>query len=359
MRKITAKHILVFLLGALPLFAAPPVVSNISFLYGSHSSVSVVFDISATGNDFRVRYIPVAQGSCDQGNAAATVEFFGFPNLSAKSLTGLQLPISGLAANTKYEFCPEVSNDKGHTWSITGGSNPVGADFTTLPLPAIHPALPIHPATFDTSYPDTTQGTCWSTGQPGYCTVTITVNGTSCTNLSADMNAAIAHQKTSGTIIQIPAGSVCEYFGNTIHNGDSRSWTQLSPDAIAYNPSNVTNNTIALTNHGLSEGQGVMFSQQEEIPGNGYLPGVPSGVHWGYIYFVHVVDANDFQLYQNWEQETGSETSGKTFVVLSRLAGWASSPGISVGEEIVGSGIPSGTTISAIDYNAKTLTLSQ
>ncbi|MGH9610769.1 MAG: hypothetical protein ACRD34_13980, partial [Bryobacteraceae bacterium] len=92
MRKITAKHILVFLLGALPLFAAPPVVSNISFLYGSHSSVSVVFDISATGNDFRVRYIPVAQGSCDQGNAAATVEFFGFPNLSAKSLTGLQLP---------------------------------------------------------------------------------------------------------------------------------------------------------------------------------------------------------------------------------------------------------------------------
>ncbi|MGH9655304.1 MAG: hypothetical protein ACRD6B_17775, partial [Bryobacteraceae bacterium] len=166
MRKLS-----LLLLAALPLFAAPPVVSNISFLYGSHSSVSVVFDLSATGNDFRMRYIPVAQGSCDQGNAAATVEFFGFPNLSANSLTGLQLPISGLAANTKYDFCPEVSNDSGSTWSTTGGSNPIGADFTTLPLPAIHPALPIHPATFDTSYPDSTQGTCWSTGQPGYCTV--------------------------------------------------------------------------------------------------------------------------------------------------------------------------------------------
>ncbi|HEX7361152.1 MAG TPA: hypothetical protein VF283_11745, partial [Bryobacteraceae bacterium] len=58
MRKVTAKRILVSLLAALPLFATPPVVSNISFLYGSHSSVSVQFDISATGNDFRMRYIP-------------------------------------------------------------------------------------------------------------------------------------------------------------------------------------------------------------------------------------------------------------------------------------------------------------
>ncbi|MGH9066611.1 MAG: hypothetical protein ACRD0J_03685, partial [Acidimicrobiales bacterium] len=318
------RKLILLLFAAFPLFATPPVVSNISFSYGSHSSVQVVFSISVTGNDFRMRYIPTSQGSCDQGNAAATVEFFGYPNLSQVRLT-LQLPISGLAANTQYEFCPEVSNDSGSTWSTTGTPNPTGADFTTLPLPTIHPALPIHPATFDTGYPDTTQGTCWSTGQPGYCTVTVTVSGNSCTDLSSDMDTATAHQQTSGTIIEIPAGSVCEFFGDAVVNGDSRSWHQLSPDAMPYNPSSVSNNTIALTNHGLTEGEGVAFSEQEIVHNVGYLPGVPSGVEWGNPYFVHVVDANDFQLYQNWEQETGSETSASTSVVLNRLAGWASS----------------------------------
>lgn len=342
------KHILAFVFAAQAVFAAPPVVSNVQFLYGSHSSVTVQFDESARSNDIRIRYIPVSQGSCDQGNPAATVQTFGFSSIGFT--TGIQMPVSGLAANTKYEFCPEVSNDGGSTWSTTGGSNPAGATFTTLPLPSPHPALPIHPATFDTSYPDTSQGTCWSTGQPGYCTVTVTVNSTDCPDLSSDIATAIQHQKTSGTIVEIPAGATCT---------NNMSWTQISPDAIAYNSSAVSNNTITLTNNGLGEGQGVMFSPQEMNSNGVYFAQPPSGIVSGYIYFVHVVDANHFQLYQNWQQETGNETSGSNQVVLGRLSGWASSPGISVGEEIVGAGIPAGTTISAIDQNSKTLTLSQ
>ncbi|MGH9584749.1 MAG: hypothetical protein ACRD4O_17650, partial [Bryobacteraceae bacterium] len=175
------KHILAFVFAAQCLFAAPAV-SNISFLYGSHSSVTVQFAVSAVSNEFRIRYIPTAQGSCDNGNSSATVETFPFTQITFTS--GIQVPVSGLAANTQYEFCPEASSDGGSTWSVTGGANATGATFTTLPLPAVHPALPIHPATFDTGYPDTTQGTCWSNSQPGYCTVVETVNGTSCQNLN-------------------------------------------------------------------------------------------------------------------------------------------------------------------------------
>ena len=55
---------------------------------------------------------------------------------------GTTMNLTGLAPGTAYNVCPEVSND-GVTWS-TG----VSAPFTTLPLPAVHPALPIAPSPF-------------------------------------------------------------------------------------------------------------------------------------------------------------------------------------------------------------------
>lgn len=67
--------------------------------------------------------------------------------------------VTGLAANIPYTFCPILIDGSGNTTNCTntGNANSRAAQ-TTSTLPSPHPALPIVPSTFDTSYPaiDTT-----------------------------------------------------------------------------------------------------------------------------------------------------------------------------------------------------------
>jgi hypothetical protein len=314
-------------------------VSHITFVNGSHSSVTVRFDVSMPISAARVRYLPTAKGSCKSGlRGAVQNNTMGPTPVTA----GISLDVTGLAPATEYEFCPEVSTDGGKTWS-----HGVGTDWTTLALPPIHPALPIHPATFDTNYPDVTQGICWNTKKPGYC---IVVEPTPCNaaRLAADISHALQYQHTSGTIIEIPAGQVCS---------GQLAWDQLAADAIGFNQSKVNANAITLdkplSSYGLQEGSGLIF---DSTFSSDYGGGNISGVVYGYTYFVHVVDANRFQLYWPWTQTTGKLTASSSSIQVDRVAGSGDSPGIAVGAEVVGAGIPPDTTVTAI--NGSTLRLS-
>ena len=347
------RKLILFLLASYSLFGQASV-SNITFFNGSHSSVGVSFTVSTTAvNAIRMHYIPTAQGTCTSGNAGAyQYLYMSFYTNNGNPTDWISLPtntaeinVSGLAPNTQYQFCPEVSTDGGNTWS-----SGVGATWTTLPLPNVHPALPIPPNTFDTTYPDTTQGTCWSTGQPGYCSVVETVNNNTCPNLQDDINTAISHQNASGTVIEIPAGSTC--LGQIAINN-------YPPDVIQFDGTKITNNTIYLPNHGFSEGQGVMFDAWRTT---GY------GLVGGAIYFVHVIDQNNFQVYPYWEQFTASTTNGSNVIsVQNMLGGYATACGfqnlaqgcgMGIGSPVVGPGIPAGTTVTAYDTVAGTVTLS-
>jgi hypothetical protein len=347
------RKLILFLLASFSLFGQASV-SNITFFDGSHSSVGISFTVSTTAvNAIRMHYIPTAQGSCTSGNSGAYqylyMSFYmngNNPDDYIKLYSpNIEMNVSGLSPDTQYQFCPEVSTDGGNTWS-----SGVGATWTTLKLPSVHPALPIAPSTFDTTYPDTTQGTCWSTGQPGYCTVVESVSGNTCPDLANDLNTAVSHQNASGTVIEIPAGSTC--LGQIAINN-------YPPDVIQFDGTKIVNNTINLPNHGFSEGQGVIFDAWRTT---GY------GLTAGAIYFVHVVDANDFQVYPNWEQFTASTTNGSNVVnVQNMLGGYATACGfqnlaqgcgMGVGSPVVGPGIPAGTTVTAYDPVAGTVTLS-
>jgi hypothetical protein len=321
--------------------AQPPSVSNIGFEALSHSSVAVTFSVSSSINASRLRYIPTAQGSCTSGSGQVQNNSFGS---ATNILSYIRLDLTGLAPNTQYQVCPEVSSDWGSTWS-----SGVGATFTTLPLPVVHPALPNQPATFDSSYPDTTKGTCGdpnaaNNGAAGYCVVYRT-DGSACSNLSGDIARAVSNQMNFGTIIQIPAGTTCT---------ERVWWEQIAPDAIPYDPSKVSNNTITLSNHGLSEGQGLVFDNTLQ-GGDIYNAAMLGGIIPGYVYFAHIIDANNFQLLWPWTQTTGSTVNGSATISVASTAGYASSPGIAVGQEVTGPGIPSGTTVLSVSGNTLTL----
>jgi hypothetical protein len=313
----------------------------------SHSSLSVTFNSSTTFNYIRLRF---GTSDCSTGTGAVV-----YPNgFNVGSVTSASANLAGLSPNTTYYVCPEISTN-GTSWS-SGFS----VTATTLPLPAQHPLPPVHPhipAELQQNYPDITQGTCWSNSQPGYCTVV-----SSCTNLTNDVNTAISHQNTSGTVVLLPANSDCV----ATQNNPVLDIHTTPPDVLTFDSTKVTNNTINLPNHGLSEGTAVMFDYGNDINGT-YAEGLLGGVP----YFVHVVDANDFQLYGTWQQYSASTQTGSNTITLTNINdGNGSNCGfqkmkpiqyicnVDVGSEVIGPGIPSGTTITAINYANSTVTLS-
>src|SRR5579875_2191052 len=106
-----------FLLFALPLWGQVTV-SNITFVNGSHSSVTVRFDVSVPISAARVRYLPAARGSCNDGLHGAVQNNSTGPTPLTSDIS---LDVTGLAHATEYEFCPEVSTDGGKTWSRGAG----------------------------------------------------------------------------------------------------------------------------------------------------------------------------------------------------------------------------------------------
>lgn len=281
---MTKKLVLSFFLALLSLQAQAPTISNITFDGLSHSVVRVKFTASAKFVWLRVRYT-VSPATCTSGSGGSVQgnSYSSSNNASLHQGDGNTVVLGGLSPNTTYQVCPEISTD------FNNWSSGVGATFTTLRLPSIHPALPVAPKTFDTSYPDTT----------GYANVTIADD---CGDFLNQFNNAISIQMTTGTILNLPAGKTCK-------NGPYIV-TQISPDVVRFDSSavNTSQNTITVPNHGFSEGNGIIFGSRY-----GCLPGSLTGgnclisgpIIAGQLYYVHVVDANTMQLYSGSPMSAG------------------------------------------------------
>src|ERR1700683_3000856 len=104
----------------------------------------------------------------------------------------LGFPLSGLAPNTTYFYNVQSSFDSS-TWS-TG----VTGSFTTAALPSTHPAPPQVSGLWMPTFPSTS----------GYLTATVGANCAS-PSLNGLISAAVINQPTNGTVITIPAGTIC------------------------------------------------------------------------------------------------------------------------------------------------------
>ncbi len=251
-------------------------VSNVRTDQLTHSTMRVLFDVTGSYSYYRVRYI-ASPGTCSGGSGGA-LQINGQAPSTLVAL-GQKVNISGLAPNTTYNVCPEVSADN-VMWS-----SGVSASFTTLVLPSPHPALPIAPTTFDTSYPNTS----------GYTVVTTAGD---CSDLQAKINAAVANQLTAGQVIQIPAGSVC--LAPTTDAANSYWTSPIPPDVKTFTASNINAGTglITIPSHGFTNNQEVRLATDGCLPGS--AGGDPfcqlRGILKGEPYYAQVVDANNFYL---------------------------------------------------------------
>src|SRR6266481_6440977 len=265
-----------------------PIVSNVRIPVAglSHGSAQVLFDTSsvlspsACGSQFspglgcwRLR---LSTAACSGGTDGTLFrpDYHAAPSLQYS----MAMNLTGLAPGTAYNVCPEVSND-GVTWS-TG----VSAPFTTLPLPAVHPALPIAPSPFVIpASPVIGGGTCGSGS--GNCSVM-----PDCSDLQTQINSA-----TFGDTVTIPARTVCS----------SVYTLPTAPDAKPFATSAVTTSTstISLPAHGFSAGQQIRFSSSGCLPGTIVMTGpgffncnITGGLLSGYPYYVTNPHTDDFQV---------------------------------------------------------------
>ena len=281
------KYLALTLLTSLGALGQAPVVSNIKFDGVGHSAVRVTFSASGSFYWLRTRYIALP-GSCTDG-VSGLVQGSSYSNFGSGSLhsgDGNKIVVGGLAPNTTYQVCPEISAD------FSQWSSGVGATVTTAVLPSQqHPALPAPPNTFNTDYPSTV----------GYNTVTVSSD---CSDLMPLIDSAVENQLSNGTVINIPAGTVCTGTYNV---------SRRAPDAVTFSPSAVSpsGNTINVNNHSFSEGQGIVFGVSY-----GCLPGsltnmVLNDCHKsgpiisGQLYYVHVTDANNIQVYSGAAKNAG------------------------------------------------------
>ncbi len=259
----------------MPALAQAPTPVGVQFEHVSHGSVAVVFGASSAPAHVRLRY---GLSSCVGGSG----QNLQVGNIASGNLytSGNSMNLAGLAPGTLYHVCVELSNDN-VTWSSGFDST-----FTTAPLPTVHPALPIAPMTFDTSYPDTSSFAAYTTQSD-------------CSDLGTAYIQAVARQLTQGTVINIPAGATC--------TGGPYGFGLLPPDVFTFAPSavNTSNGQINIPGHGLNEGDLVHFSltykalstypTSTSCP-DVLAPGVSGGIQTGQRYKAHVIDADHFQV---------------------------------------------------------------
>ena len=165
---------------------AQPTVSNVRIDFISHSEARIRYDLSASACYERARY-GLSTGY-ETGPGGGIQDFHAGQAWCGQLDIGGQ--ISGLAPETLYHVCAQASTD-GTNW------NPcVDATFTTAALPAVHPAPPAVPAWSPPAEPPTT----------GYNVVTVAGD---CHDLQSAINAAVANQSANGTVINVPAQTVC------------------------------------------------------------------------------------------------------------------------------------------------------
>jgi hypothetical protein len=284
MQLIHIKRLLAILSLALPAFGQAVSVTKVWVTDISHSVVLVNFNSTGVWNYLRIRYVQ-SPGTCTKGSGGSLVLTGYSGQLHPNS--GMTQPVGGLLPNTSYQMCPEVSADN-QKWS-----SGVGEAVTTLPLPNPHPALPIPPAKFNTDYPNTA----------GYNSVSI---ASDCHDLSSALKTALANQMTKGTVVNIPAGTVCsgQYFLD-----------QQAADAVSFTSAavNTSRSTITIARHGYPEGQGLVFGTHygcapgSSLRGNDCHTSGSGPIVPGQLYYAHVIDANTIQVYDGKPKESGGQ----------------------------------------------------
>lgn len=334
-------------------------VTNITVTNAGTSTASVVFQSTSAFTGLRILWA-ASPNTCTSGGTTGGGTYT-IASSGTYSAGWYSASWAGISGATSFQVCPEV---------LVSGVWSTGAGATLTLANPINNHNPMHPAVRDTSFPDLTTGTCSSNSLPGYCTVVLAtpcIIGSSAGvsgSLNQAISNAIANQETGGTIIEIPAGQVC--------NDSNVQTAHISPDAIFFDASQVANNTITMPNalstytkagpNGIVEGMGVLFSQYMGSPtvalpkvtrvdgsttqigdnlANGGLP---------YAYYIHITGASTFQLYWPWTHIDNVNTiSGKTSIEVTSLFGTGGdTPGIAVNALVSGTGIPAGTTVTSI-----------
>lgn len=279
---------LIFFLTAVSAFGQVPAVvpGSITIDQLSHASARFMWQVvppSATVGSWNYQRMRTVQapGTCEGGAGGAVTD-------GGNTVQHYSAIVSGMLPNTTYDVCPEGSAD-GQNWS-----SGQGITFTTLTLPAVHPALPIPPKRFDTNYPDTT----------GYAIVNVPSND-DCSSIKNALNSALSTLNTQGTVINVPAGSVC--------TGALRPST-VPPDVVTLNPNAFNTSTYNITspNHGFNEGDQIIWSIRLYQNNTSCLPEPGCGLGQGPIvvgepYYVHVIDSNTFQVYYNAPYSQGGQ----------------------------------------------------
>jgi hypothetical protein len=251
---------------------AQPIVSDIAVDSLSHSDFRLTW--TASGCDQTTQQIRYGLTTDYERGPGGGIQGGAGPGPTPNgSIT--RFGLSGLQPNTTYHVTPQSSCDGGVTWST-----PVDTTVATLPLPDGHPTKPLPPPAYTPTFPDTSS----------YRQITIARD---CGNLQVEIKAAVVRQANRGTVITIPAGTVCA--GNYFFPQDT------NPAIKSFTSGNVSSSTITLNNHGWSNGQAVMVScsysggspVQTGIVYNGHMP--PPLVI-GEIYYVANATANTFQL---------------------------------------------------------------
>lgn len=244
------KIVLALLAITLPVFSAVPAVTITGVDGVSHSVARISYQTDVVYDHWRTRTL-VSPAVC-AGNALGVVgpDINLGPGVSHPT-SNTSVLVAGLAASTTYNVCVDAHNDEG--WS-TGASSTI----TTLALPNPHPALPVAPESWDSSYPDTgdfaTMPTLPSVNGNGYGKV---VTASDCSDLQADITDALWNQKTRGTVVVIPAGSVC----TSIQQIQAPVFAQ---DMVTFRASAVTAGSpgsIAFPHATFAEGQLVTFGR--------------------------------------------------------------------------------------------------
>ncbi|HWZ32812.1 MAG TPA: fibronectin type III domain-containing protein [Bryobacteraceae bacterium] len=140
---------------------------------------------------FRVRWDLNSQACFHRIQAGKTSSYNITIQINSCQTVDLGGPVSGLQAGLTYHYAVQSSFD-GAAWSALT----TDATYTLAALPSQHPAPPQIAGLWNPTLPNTS----------GYHPVTI---ASDCHDLQSAVNAAVLLQPANGTIITIPAGTVC------------------------------------------------------------------------------------------------------------------------------------------------------
>lgn len=280
-------------------FAQNPVVNSATYSDLSHSSMLVHMQISSAWQNVRIRYIPTSQGSCTSGSGG-TVQPSGYPGYGGATWRpqSFQIILSGLTADTEYQICPEVANI-GASYDGSGAwSSGTGFTVRTLPLPAVHPALPVPAVEYKPILPDMTNYHVVTLDSACY----VASGGPVGQYLGDAVGDAANHQAEYGTHIIAPHGANCTQLAQV--NTDSENVTHFDPSQV-----NLADSSITFTPAQLSQMMGAdQINEGQQFTFSAYYAGLPgSSSQWptqdppdsctgmlpGVIYYAHLPNPAD------------------------------------------------------------------